>query len=110
MLHSSKNVLNGVLYGVKNPDSQFLNSRFTKLARSSEVRKAAERTKARTDIEVPKDPNDRIRNYLDRFKEIVERPKTEAKARGTKALKRVLVDKYVVRVKDIPDSYWQAQL
>lgn len=93
-----------------NQDVEFLRQRYSGLAKSPEVTAAANRTKARTGIEVPKDPNERIQNFLDRFKEIVERPEPELKARGITALKRVLVDRYVVRVEDIPDSYWQAQL
>lgn len=93
-----------------NEGAEFLRQRYLGLPRSSEVTAAAKRTETRTGIEVPRDPNDRIQNYLDRFKEIVERPEPKSKARGITALKRALVDRYVVRVEDIPDSYWQAQL
>lgn len=93
-----------------NEVAEFLKQRYPGLAKSPEVTAASKRTASRTGTEVPKDPDARIQNYLDRFKEIVERPDPELKARGITALKRVLVDQHVVRVEDIPDSYWQAQL
>lgn len=89
---------------------EFLESRFPPLAGSSEVTTAAERTKKRTGVEVPREPEARIQNYLDRFKEIVERKDLQKKERGIDALKKILTAHYVVRVEDIPDSYWQAQM
>ncbi len=94
----------------ENTGSQFLGERYPRLAKSSEVTAAVARTKARTGKTIIKDPDERIQNYLGRFREIVERSDPQAKARGIVALKKILVDRYVVRVEDIPNSYWQAQL
>ena len=93
-----------------NTTSEFLKQRFPTLAGSPEVMRAAKRTKGRTGAEVPREPVALIQNYLDRFREIIERDEPQKRTRGITALKKVLVDRYVVRVEDIPDSYWQAQM
>lgn len=89
---------------------EFLNKRFPGLAKSPEVTKAAHRTERLTGESVPRDPDTRIQNYLNRFREIIERDDPQARARGITALKKVLVGRYVVRVEDIPESYWAAQI
>lgn len=89
---------------------EFLKQRYPRLSDSPEVAKAAKRTASRTGTAVSRDPEARIQNYLDRFKEIIERDDPEKKENGLTALKKILVNKYVVRVEDVPDSYWQAQL
>lgn len=93
-----------------NTNSEFLSQRFPTLAKSSEVTGTARRTEERTGEKVPRKPGILIQNYLDRFKEIIERDKPQKRTRGITALKKVLIDRYVVRVEDVPDSYWQAQM
>lgn len=93
-----------------NTGTEFLKQRFPTLASSTEVNQAANRIVGRTGIEVPREPHARIQNYLDRFKEVVERKDPTEKERGVRAFKKILGERYVVRVEDIPDSYWQAQL
>lgn len=95
---------------MENPGTQFLKKRYPGLAKSPEVTQAAKRTEKLTGEPVLRDPDTRIQNYLNRFKQIIEREDPQKKARGITALKRILVDRYVVRVEDIPDSYWFAQL
>lgn len=92
----------------KNP--KFLEERFPNLAKSPEVNKAASRTEQKTGELVSKEPEARIQNYLDRFKEIIERDDSQERLRGISALKKILTNRYVVRVEDIPDSYWQSQM
>lgn len=89
---------------------EFLKQRYPGLPDSPEIVKAAIRTASRTGTAVSRDPETRIQNYLDRFKEIVERDDPKERENGITALKKILVSKYVVRVEDIPDSYWQAQM
>ena len=74
-----------------------------------EVAKAARRTEFRTSEKVKKNPEDLIQNYLDRFKEIIDRPDKASREQGIEAIKRLLLDKFVTKYKDIPDSYWQLQ-
>lgn len=92
----------------KNP--KFLEERFLNLAESPEVNKAASRTEQKTGELVSKEPEARIQNYLDRFKEIIERDDSQERLRGISALKKILTNRYVVRVEDVPDSYWQSQM
>ncbi len=94
----------------RNP--QFLKERFPGLAESKEVKSAVKRAEKRGFPEPEiEDPTSRdIQIYLNRFKEILERQDPKEKERGIKALKKILIDRYVVRVEDIPESYWQAQL
>lgn len=86
------------------------------LAKSPEAQKAAKRTEKRTheaaDSKYPKldQFEAQIQNYLDRFKEIMDRNDQKDRKRGINALKKILIDSYVVRVEDIPESYWQAQM
>lgn len=89
--------------------SNFLEQKYN-LHNTPEAKSAAKRTEKRTGEKVPQNPDDRIQNYLNRFKEILEREKPEEKERGINALKKILINHYVVRVEDIPESYWQAQM
>src|SRR3989344_9356093 len=93
-----------------NTGPEFLKQRYPGLSNSPEVTQAAKRTATRTNAEVSTHPGARIHNYLDRFREIIERKDPGQRAQGITALKRILVSRYVVRVEDIPDSYWQAQM
>lgn len=93
-----------------NTGAEFLTQRYPRLAKSPEVAKTAQRTEGRMGKVVPKDPETQIQNYLGRFKEIVERDDPKVKEIGIRALKKILTDRYVVRVEDIPESYWQAQM
>ena len=62
-------------------DLQFLNERFPTLAKSPEVKRVAKRSEQRTG-KATKDPDIRIQNYLNRFKEIVEHKGPKGKNTG----------------------------
>lgn len=89
-----------------NSGPEFLKQRYPGLSNSPEVKNAAKRT----GLDVPRLPETLIQNYLDRFKEIITRKDPKEKATGITALKKLLINKYVVRAEDIPDSYWQLQM
>lgn len=84
----------------------FLRDRFPGLATSPEVKKIAKRKAAQSGEPIARDPQERIGSYLFYLKELVSRPDGQ----GIAELKEKLCERYVVRVEDIPDSYWQAQL
>lgn len=101
----------------------FLQERYPGLAKSPEVRQVAKRIKQRTGktpvkITAEKASGDEsvdsqladIQNYLNHFKEIINRLSEKDKTRGINALKRILINRYVIRVEDIPESYWQVQM
>lgn len=79
------------------------------LHKSPEVENAAKRTRMRTGEKVPQDPLAQIQNYLDRFHEITDRTDPEKRERGIQAIKTVLLDKFVTKFEDIPESYWKSQ-
>lgn len=72
--------------------------------------KPANHTEKLTGEQSSNDSEASIENYLNHFKEIIERSDPVKKERGINALKKVLSDRYVVKVEDIPESYWQAQM
>lgn len=79
------------------------------LHKAPEVEAAARRTRVRAGEKVPQDPSARIQNYLDRFKEIVERKDPEKRERGLQALKGILYDKFVIKPEEIPESFFENQ-
>ncbi len=91
---------------MENPD--FLKGKYN-LHNTPEVESAATRTEARTGEKVPQNPNDRIQNYLDRFKEIIDCKDPDKRQRGMEALKGILYDKFVIKPEEIPDGYYENQ-
>ena len=91
---------------MENP--KFLKEKYD-LHNKPEVRSAAKRAEVRTGERVPQKPTEKIQNYLDRFKEIIEREDPEKRERGMQALKKVLYDKFVIKEDEIPESYFNAQ-
>lgn len=89
-----------------NPD--FLKKKYD-LHNAPEVESATRRTEARTGEKLSEDPEARIQNYLDRFKEIIEREDPEKRERGIDAIKHVLHDKFVIKPEDIPEAYFDTQ-
>lgn len=81
----------------------FLKEKYN-LHNAPETEAAAQRTEARTGEKVPNNPDDRIGNYLDRFREVVDRKDSEKRERGMEALKKVLHEKFVIKPGDIPES------
>lgn len=86
---------------MENPD--FLKQKYD-LHNAPEVESAAQRTEERTGEKVPQNPEAQIQNYLDRFKEIIERKDPNEQERGIEALKTVLHDKFVIKPEEIPES------
>lgn len=76
---------------------------------SPEAEKAAERAEKRTGEKIPQKPEARIQNYLDRFKEIIERKNPEKREHGLSALKRLLHSKFIIKPDQIPQSYYNLQ-
>lgn len=91
---------------MENPN--FLKKKYD-LHNAPEVESAAKRTQKRTNEKVPQAPEFRIQNYLNRFKEIVERKDPGKREMGINALKHVLYDKFVIKPEQIPESYFDNQ-
>ena len=91
---------------MENPN--FLKKKYN-LHRAPETESAANRTEKRTGDKVPQNPDARIQNYLDRFKEIIERKDPEDREMGMQALKKVLHNKFVINPEEIPDGYFENQ-
>ena len=79
------------------------------LHKAPEVTAAARRTEARTGDRVPQEPLDRIQNYLNRFREITDREDPQQRKRGMEAVKRLLHGRYIIKLDEIPESYWENQ-
>jgi hypothetical protein len=88
--------------------SQLLKNKYN-LHASPEVKAAARRTRARSGERIPQDPSSQINNYLNRFQEILDRPDQHRREQGIKALKYMLLGKFITKFDDIPESYWQSQ-
>lgn len=91
-----------------NNGSEFLKKKYD-LHSTPEVELAAQRMQARTGERVPQNPLLRIENYLDRFREIVDRKDPAKRERGIEALKKVLHNKFVIEPEEIPEAYWENQ-
>lgn len=94
--------------------TQFLKERYS-LHVAPEVRSAARRTQVRTGGKVSQDPNVQIQNYLDRLENVFNPPTLEThpdfdrQGRNLDMLKPRILDRFVTRFEDIPDSYWKGQ-
>ena len=87
-------------------NSNFLKQKYN-LHNSPEVKSAAKRTEIRTGEKVPQNPDEQIENYLDRFHEIIDRPDSDDRKMGMEAIKKVILNKFVTKYEDIPES-WHA--
>lgn len=95
------------------PNPDFLHRRYQDLNASPEVKQAARRTTRRTKRELPqRSHEDRIANYLQRLADFrahvdsVKRPK--AKEHGIEHAKDLILDRFITKYEDIPDSYWKS--
>jgi hypothetical protein len=91
---------------MESPD--FLKNKYD-LHNAPEVEAAARRAETRGE-KVPQDPEARIQNYLDRFKEIIERKNPEERERGIEALKKAMFNKFVTKIDEVSDNYLEKQL
>lgn len=87
----------------------FLKKKYANLHTSPEVMKSAERTEYRKGEKVSEKPEDRIENYLNRFKEILDRQDPEKRAMGIEAMKRVLHKQLIISPENIPLDYFLDQ-
>lgn len=86
----------------------FLKKKYN-LHNSPEVTAAARRTEIREGEKVSQNPEDQIQNYLDRFKEILDRKDSVERSRGIKALKQVLYRSLIIKKEKIPLEYFLDQ-
>ncbi|MFC1612260.1 hypothetical protein ACFL29_00195 [Patescibacteria group bacterium] len=91
---------------LENP--KFLKEKFN-LHKTPEVEQAAKRTKARTGEKVPQKPEAQIQNYLNRFREILDREEGPERDRGIEAIKIMMHRLHVIKPEDIPQSYYNSQ-
>lgn len=91
---------------MENPD--FLKKKYN-LHNTPEVESASHRTETRTGEKVPQHPHEQIQNYLERFKEIIDRNDPEERERGMEALKEVLYKNFVIKPEEIPEAYFENQ-
>src|SRR3989344_3404441 len=90
---------------MENPD--FLKQKYD-LHNAPEVEAAAKRAEKRVGEKVSQSPVARIQNYLDRFKEVIERKEPAKRERGIEALKQVLHDKFVIKPEEISEAYFNS--
>lgn len=86
----------------------FLKNKYD-LHKAPEVERAAKRTSVRTGEKPVQRVEDRMQNYLDRFKEIIDRPDEARRERGLEALKQILHNKFVIKPEEMPESYFTNQ-
>lgn len=90
----------------------FLKKKYN-LQNSPEVLRAAVRYDKRKPSEegsmINSKPEDKINNYLNRFKEISERKDEGEREMGMTALKKVLYKSLVIKEEDVPESYFRNQ-
>ncbi len=89
-------------------ENDFLKKKYD-LHNSPEVKSSAKRTESRTGEKVPQNPSEQIQNYLNRFREIIDRKDPEQREQGMEALKKVLYDKFIIKPEEIPESYFENQ-
>lgn len=107
----------------RNPN--FLKQKYD-LHNSPEVGSAAKRTEVRARVrnkelanaskngplqneKLPQDPSARIQNYLDRFKEIIDRKDENKRERGLDAVKHLLHREYIIDVDTATEQYLHRQ-
>lgn len=92
------------------PGPEFLKTKYN-LHTSSEVERAALRKEQRTGEKVSQNPKDRIQNYLDRLKGIIDPPELKGhegfdrKERNLAMLRRALYKKCVIKPENISQGY-----
>lgn len=87
---------------MENPN--FLKQKYN-LHNTPEVESAAKRTEVRSGEKVLQKPEARIENYLNRFHEITDREDSNEREMGIRALKKVILDKFVTKYEEIPESW-----
>ena len=94
------------------PNPNFLEKKYADLPGSKPVERAV-RKKLRKGEKGPTAKEERVEAYLDRLEEIIKKPmgwqKEKGERGGFELLKQMILDKYVTKYEEIPESYWQAQ-
>ena len=94
--------------------SDFLKEKYD-LHNSDEVESAVLRIESKTKEKVPKNPDARIQNYLDRLSRVINPPELEGhpdfdrQGRNLSILKNAMYEKFVIKPDEIPESYWENQ-
>jgi len=102
--------------GERNTNPQFLHRKFRDLNTSPEVEAIVAREVAtveeptakqtRTKDLIPQKPETRIQTYLNYLKECISIEDPRKRAEKLARIKQVLREKYVIKPKDVPESYW----
>ena len=79
------------------------------LHKSPEADRVAKRTKAKAGVDVGRDPEARIQNYLDYLKEIIENNDVHERQQKLDKIKRTLYDQFVIKPENIPEGYFENQ-
>jgi hypothetical protein len=87
----------------------FLKNKYGSLHNSPEVKSASSRTEKLKKEKVSQNPNEQIQNYLDRFKEILDRKNPDKRKQGIEALRKILHEKLIIKDKDINYEYFIKQ-
>lgn len=87
----------------------FLKNKFPTLHASSEVESAVKRYDKKTEEKVSRKPEERIKTYLDRFAEILNRPESKEMHRGVEALKQILFKENVIAEANIPERVYELE-
>jgi hypothetical protein len=82
----------------------FIKKKYPELHMAPDVVRVAKRTERKTGEKTPETPTVRIQNYLDRFREVIERPDPAERERGLEAIKRLMRQAFVIRPQNIPES------
>ena len=97
---------------MENPE--FLKKKY-ELHKAPEVEMAAKAKERKTGEKVSQKPAERIQNYLDRLKNIINPPKLggrpdfDRQQRNLEMLKTALHNQYVINPEEIPESYFETQ-
>lgn len=88
---------------MENPN--FLKKKYN-LQNSPEVESSIVRSEKLKGEKISQKPNERIQNYLNRFKEIFEREDETERQRGIEVLKKVFHRKFIIKPEDVPETYF----
>ncbi len=86
---------------------EFLDKKYPDLAGSKPVERAS--FQARRDGESPHTRAERVDAYLDRLEKVFNAKNEAGEDRGFELLKQMVLDEYVTKPEEIPESYWKLQ-
>ncbi len=62
-----------------------------------------------TGEKISQKPEDRIQNYLDRFREITEMEDSRERSQGVEAIKKIMYKDYIIEKEDIPQRVFELE-